>query len=245
VIDIPSETERERVLWWTLMDLSERERHWTLIGARMVELHALEHGRVLARFSLDADALADARVRNPNPVRHLAQILTADGFTLATPGGFGAAHTFVKGEVEIDLLAPEHLGEASEQARITIPPGHTVEVPGGRQALGRSERVRIRVDRREGLVPRPTLLGAILLKARAVDVDVDTPENQRSDLALLLSMVEDAEGLAEELVGSERSWVRSRGELNDLQGAAWIGLDRSQVRRGVSALRILGGLEPI
>lgn len=243
MIDIPAETERERVLWWTLMDLSERERHWTLIGARMVELHALEHNRVLARFSLDADALADARMRNPNPVRHLAEILAADGFTLATPSAFGAAHTFVKGEVEIDVLAPEHLGETSEQARITIPPAHTVGVPGGRQALARSERVRIRVDRREGVVPRPTLLGAILVKSRAVDVD-DTPDGQRSDLALLLSMVDDADLLAEGLVGEERSWIRARAEMNDLQGSAWIGLDSSYVRRGVSALRILAGFQP-
>jgi hypothetical protein len=242
MIDVPAKTGAERELWWTLMDLAERERHWTLIGARMVELHALERGRVPARLSLDADALADARIRDPNPVRHLAEILAADGFALAAPSAFGAAHTFVKGEVEIDVLAPEHLGDGSEQARITIPPAHTVEVPGGRQALTRSEVVRIRVGPREGVVPRPALLGAILVKARAVDLD-DTPDNQRSDLALLLSMVDDADVLADQLVGAERSWIHRRSEMNDPEGLPWNGLDTPQVRRGISALRILGGFQ--
>src|SRR5205814_7329496 len=49
-----------------------------------------------------------------------------------------------------------------------------------------------------GDAPRPNLLGAILVKTRAVDID-DVPENQRLDLALLLSFVDDADALAAEL----------------------------------------------
>lgn len=144
-----------------------------LIGARMVEVHATAHGQVLSRASFDGDALADARAR-PNPVRRLAQLLVDDGFELVGIGVMGTGHTFVRGDIEIDVLAPENLGAHSEEARTTIAPLHTVEVPGGRQALGRAEWVDVEVGGQEGRLRVPSLLGAVLLKVRAVDVD-DTP----------------------------------------------------------------------
>src|SRR5438876_2886550 len=57
-------SERGRAVWLSLLELAERANGWTLIGARMVELHAAERGRVLSRISIDGDALADARDRN-------------------------------------------------------------------------------------------------------------------------------------------------------------------------------------
>jgi len=44
----------------------------------------------------------------------------------------------------------------------------TIEVPGGTQALARTEALLVRLDDTESTVRTPTLLGAILLKARAV-----------------------------------------------------------------------------
>ena len=46
-----------------LLDLASAVDGWTLIGARMVQLHAAERGLTVARASFDADALADARDR--------------------------------------------------------------------------------------------------------------------------------------------------------------------------------------
>ena len=40
----------------------------------------------------------------------------------------------------------------------------TVEVPGGSQALQRTEMVEVRVGRISGMIPVPNLLGAILVK---------------------------------------------------------------------------------
>ena len=201
MIDLPG-SPRERRLWHALLDLAERVGSWTVIGARMVELHALANGRVLGRASFDGDALADARAR-PNPIRRMAELLVADGFQLEHASVMGTGHAFVRGDVEIDVLAPENLGPSSVIARVTIPPLHTVEVPGGRQALQRSEWVDVEVDGRRGRLPRPNHLGAILLKARAVGKD-DAPANQRSDLALLLSLVDDPDGMAADLRGRER-----------------------------------------
>lgn len=239
MILLPSEDADELALWNTLLDLADRADGWTLIGARMVELHAAETGRQLMRTSLDGDVLADAR-RRPNPVRRVAQLLIAEEFKLEDPSYMGVGHTFVKGNVEIDVLAPEHLGSGSERARETSSGIRTVEVPGGRQALGRTERVAVRVGTREGLIPRPDLLGAILIKARAVDVD-DAPDNQRSDLAVLLSLVLDPSALIAQLQGRERTWLRRRRELDDVGAAAWRGLRQDHAQRGLVALRALAG----
>lgn len=237
MIVLPAEGEDELALWHTLLDLANRAEGWTLIGARMVEVHAAAAGRQLMRTSLDGDVLADAR-RRPNPVRRVAQVLIAEEFRLEDPSYMGVGHTFVKGNVEIDLLAPEHLGSGSERARETSSGIHTVEVPGGRQALGRTERVAVRAGMREGLLPRPDLLGAILIKARAVAVD-DAPDNQRSDLAVLLSLVRDPSALVAQFRGRERTWLRRRRELDDIGAAAWRGLRQDDAQRGLVALRAL------
>jgi hypothetical protein len=238
MIRIPSTTEREGAMWNTLLDLADRQQHWTLIGARMVQLHALEHRRAVSRVTVDADALADARV-HPNPVRALAQILTATGFELVEPNAFGEAHTFVRDGVEIDVLAPEHLGLRGREARTTVPPSHTVGVPGGRQALARTERIAVRVGGRRGELPRPDLPGAILLKARAVAMGRSAVH--RVDLALLLSLVDDPDRVATGLSRREVSWIRRRREMDDPDADCWAGLTRAQRVRGIAALRILSG----
>ncbi len=239
MIVLPPESDDEVALWSTLLDLAGRAGNWTLIGARMVELHAAETGRTVLRTSLDGDVLADARAR-PNAVRRVAQILLDDDFKLAEPSYMGVGHAFVKGGVEIDLLAPEHLGAGSERMRTTVQGARTVEVPGGRQALSRTERVAVRIAGRQGVLPRPDLLGAILLKARAVDVD-DVPENQRGDLALLLSLVSDPDALRQQLGGRERQWIGRRREMDDPGAVAWRGLARDEAQRGLAALRQLAG----
>lgn len=237
MIVLPADSEREREVWSTLLDIADREQQWTVVGARMVELHLVERGRALRRSSLDGDALGDARAR-PNPVRRIAQLLTEAGFRLEGIAVMGAGHTFVKGGVEIDVLAPENLGVNSERDRTTIPPLHTVEVPGGRQALDRTEWVDVEVARRRGRLPRPNVLGAILLKARAVDVD-DAKDSQRGDLAQLLGLVDDPDELATQLRPREHLWLRRRAEMNDVTADCWIGLARADVQRGLAALRIL------
>jgi hypothetical protein len=234
---LPADSERERAVWSTLLDIAIGEQQWTVVGARMVELHLVERGRALRRSSLDGDALGDARAR-PNPVRRIAQLLTAADFGLESIAVMGTGHTFVKGDIEIDVLAPDNLGVNSERDRMTIPPLHTVEVPGGRQALDRTEWVEVEVAGRRGRLPRPNLLGAILLKARAVDVD-DAKASQRQDLADLLSLVDDPDELSKELRAREHLWLLRRTELNDITADCWIGLTSMDVQKGLAALRIL------
>lgn len=233
-IDIVPIDDRDRDVWRALLELAGEVKGWTLIGARMVELHAAEHARAVPRMSIDADALADARDRRGT--QRVARALCRLGFELDEPSTLGLGHVFRRRAVEIDVLASE--GLHSRAGRITIPPAYTVEVPGGTQALRRTEIVDVRVGRRRGRLPRPDLLGAILVKSRAVDVD-DVPDDQRADLALLLSLVDDPATLVSRLVGRERSWLRRRVEMNTPDRRWWQALDLEARQRGLSALRAL------
>lgn len=58
---------------------------------------------------------------------------------------------------------------------------------------------------------RPTLLGAILIKARSLMVHRD-PESQREDLLRLLALVPDPRAIAPNLRKSERGWLRAAEE---------------------------------
>lgn len=211
-------------MWQVLFELGERYRiGWTLIGAQMVALHAAEHNRVPPRSSEDADILADARVVDTKPL-HFARALLERAFEPEITH-HQIAHRFVRGRVSIDLLAPDGLNPLSHSLR-TLPPNVTVQVPGGSQALKRTERKPVRVSTFQGEVPRPNLLGAILLKARAESVD-ERPDAQRLDLAFLCSLVEDPRALRAEMSATEASWLRARVEMADRSHPAWLRLDEN------------------
>ena len=65
------------------------------------------------------------------------------------------------------------------------------------------------------ILRRPSLLGAILIKARAVTSQRDKLESDREDLIRLLGFVADPRALVDEgdLKQAERKWLRKAGEL--------------------------------
>src|SRR5438309_10813344 len=102
--------------------------------------------------------------------------------------------------------------------------------------------LRTRVKDRIGTIPRPELVGAILLKARAVEVD-DAPTSQRSDLALLLSLVDEPDQARAVITPTERRWLRRRSEMDDLDAECWRSLPPDDAQRGLSAFRALTSLK--
>lgn len=101
----------------------------------------------------------------------------------------------------------------------------TFQVPGGTQALARSEIVLVSLEGGEPVpIRRPNLLGAILIKARVVKKQRDKFESDRQDLIRLLGFVEDPRALAKGFKGNEKRWLRNveallawgDGELADL-----------------------------
>jgi len=84
--------------------------------------------------------------------------------------------------------------------------------------------VDIRFGPRRGTLPIPSLLGAILVKVRAIDID-DQPEAQRRDVAFLLSLVEDPDPLGAELTKSERGWLRGHPYFADPTHESYVGIE--------------------
>ncbi len=86
--------------------------------------------------------------------------------------------------------------------------------------MARSREVAVVLNGLEIVLPCPSVLGGILVKARAVDV-ADDPDKHRRDLTLLLAAVDDPRSLRGELRPTERRWLRRRSELLDPKHPAW------------------------
>ena len=108
-------------------------------------------------MSTDLDVIVNARMRAE--VRGFVTEIEALGFVLDGMSPELLAHRCRRGAAPIDVLAPEGLGERTDLT--TTPPGRTLQVPGGTQALQRAERVEYSYKGRVGAIPRPSLLGAI------------------------------------------------------------------------------------
>ncbi len=233
---LPTLPGHDDALWDTLIELTElRPGEWTLIGGQMVFLHAIEHAATPPRVSSDLDVLVNARIVTGGIAEFVAAI-ELRGFLLEGTSPEGLAHRYRRNGVSIDVLAPEGLGPRTDLT--TTPPGHTLQVPGGTQALTRTELLPIHTNTSAGHVPRPEILGAIIAKALAVDVD-DAPDAQRLDLAFLLSLVEDPLALATRTTSKDRRRLRARTELADPQHAAWQLLAPNQRDRARASLSIL------
>jgi len=230
-IEVDLEDDLSRELWRAVGDLVGRlPGEWVLIGGLMVQLHALEHGITDVRLTRDIDVLGQARP--PGALRALDEVLKAEGFEPTGPDIDGFAHRYARGELIVDLLAPDWLNPAPDLAGGL----KAVGVPGGTQALNRSEVVTVSVDGNEFELRRPTLLGAIMIKARSIMRHAD-PEAQREDLLRLLFLVEDPRAIAAELKSSERRWLRQTADRLDLDGLTL--LDDVAVRNARLAYRIL------
>lgn len=138
----------------------------------------------------------------------------------------------------VDVLAPDHVGRRARL--VTVPPDQTLQAVGTRQALGRSRDLTIDAGWGPFLVPVPTLIGAILLKARVVGSARGSRRKHERDLARLLVLVRDPETVAQGLAHGERADLRDRVELTDPAHRAWAGIVGPE--DGTAALEILAGL---
>ncbi len=214
-------------MWLELIRLARTPpAPWTLIGAHMVVLHAWAHGRSPIRPSRDADILVDVRAL-ATATEKFSKALVDDGYQLNMNlvSVSGQGHNFRKGVVSVDVLAPDRLGDRARTK--TIQSFHTVQVPGGRQALDRSAPTEVRTRSASGSLPLPGLLGAILIKARAINVAKERLA-QQSDLALLLSLIDDVDVLRREATNRERDWLRRHDYLASSAHPAWSGITNAE-----------------
>jgi hypothetical protein len=233
MIDVPIGDDDSVALWQQLATVAALlPGEWVIVGGLMVQLHAFEHGDADVRVTRDIDVLAQARPQGA--LTAIAQALRAHGFEPEGPDLDGFAHRFVRDGLIVDVLAPDGIRppptlDGTQKA---------IGIPGGSQALSRSEEVRVCVKGESFTLRRPTLLGAILIKARSLMVHAD-PEAQREDLLRLLSLVEDPRAIATDLKGSERKWLCAAEQRLELDGPS--PLDDDHMRLARLTFRLLVG----
>lgn len=244
VIHLDPSTEEARRLWGVALDLAEafgENREWSLVGGLMVQLHGLEYEDDL-RPTVDIDVLAGSRKR-PAMTELTAQILLERGGEVAMPprSNKELGYRFeVDGEI-VEILGPDGLSANPK----TVGKLTTFQVPGGTQALRRTETVLVSLD---GGSPRrmrrPSLLGAILIKARVMAKKRQEKfDSDRQDLIRLLSYVEDPRGLALEdgLEKSEKRWLGKIERALDFEDSTLADLFPPEVlERARQALVLLG-----
>jgi hypothetical protein len=143
------------------------------------------------------------------------------------------------GEI-VEVLGPDGLKNDPK----TLGGLTTFQVSGGTQALRRTKAVLVSLGGAPPVaVRRPSLLGAILIKARVVAKRREEKfGSDREDLIRLLSYVEDPRGLAgdERLKSSEKRWLRDVEELLDFGDADVAALFSTAVlERAQQAFRLL------
>ncbi len=138
-------------------------------------LLAVENGATMPRTTTDMDVVINV-VESPGAIRAFASQLLQRGLEFGDVSPAGTGGRFTKpadpgpGSIMIDVLVPEGLGERTDITN--VPAAKTVQVPGSRQGLERSHQVAVRVPDFEGVVRRPSLLGALVAKAAATAVPV-------------------------------------------------------------------------
>ena len=186
------------------------------------------------RPSDDVDVLVDVRLAT-NGTEEISRFLLERGYEPKISRN-RFAHLFTRDVAQVDVLAPDGLGERANTR--TVPPNRTVKVPGGTQALKRSAPVAVRTRDVDGELPRPSLLGAILVKVRAIEKD-DVPNAQRADVALLLQLVEDPDRLAADLSRTERGWLRRHAYFGNPRAPQWDAFDADDPERAALVYRRL------
>lgn len=204
MIEVPESGDGFHEMWTELFELERSSGvTWTLIGAHMVALHGWANGRDQIRPSRDADVLVDARALTGATAK-VSSYLSDREFVLDGVSPEGVGHRFAHGAVSVDVLGPDGVGEKADLT--TLGDAYTVRVPGGTQALRRSSSLQVRSRDVSGLIPLPDLLGALLVKVRAISVG-RTPDAQREDVAFLLSLISDPDIMDHDITSNERRWL--------------------------------------
>ena len=208
-------SEHEARLWETTLQLERifRDLQWVIVGAQMVMLLEQEAGRMSGRTTGDVDALIDVRAI-ANGTQLAAHRLIEAGFQPDAEHPY----RFERGSSQVDLLAPDHLGD---RANLTlVPPGSATEVPGGTRALGTLRRLDVNIASvGSGQLPVPTLAGALAIKLRAWEARHE--QRDVEDLVRLLSLITDIDDVRRNLKAAERAALGRIAPLRDPKDRAW------------------------
>lgn len=114
-----------------------------------------------------------------------------------------------------------------------------VPAHGGQRALDRRIVVEIRTEFGPASVPLPDLVGALVIKARAAASDTRDRDRHHTDLAQLVSLIDDPLATRSQLDKKETRYLRQARLSNDPTTSPWIGLNEESRQRTIDAWLIL------
>lgn len=195
---LPAMVPAQEAGWLALLEIGERmPEGWSLVGGQMVHLHCVERGQFPPRPTTDLDTVLDVR-SHPTVLRDFTEVLDSIGFTSAGESPQGHQHRWTRGDAQIDILIPRHLGQRAEK-RTGVTGGTTIPAPGSQQALDRTERIEVEVTGTTGWVRRPNLIGALVGKAATTQIIIDSAaERHLTDFATLAALLRIADLREEE-----------------------------------------------
>lgn len=241
-IKITPISNEEAALWRLAHEVAELMSGlpWVLVGGLMVRIIEAEHGVRSDWTTGDVDALLDVRALSTATEEAAARLEAAD----FAPERYdeNLTYRFVRDGDIVDVLAPDHLGGRANLR--TAPPDATLQALGGRQALDRSRTVTVDAGEGQFDLPVPSLIGAIVIKARVVASTQgrkSQPKHAR-DLARLLALVRDPIEARRDLSKKERGHLRARVEMLTANHPAWTNVANAE--DGAIALGVLGETNP-
>lgn len=221
--------DAERALWRTTTEVAQlfADWPWVIIGAQMVMLLELEMDHPSGRSTRDLDVVLDARLV-VGITHQAAERLSRAGFEPSAEHG----HRFLRGRDQVDILAPDNLGERADLT--TIAPHKTIGVAGGSRALATRRLVFTDIADVAAIdLPLPSLAASIGLKAHAFTARRE--QRDLCDLVRLLALVGDIETVRLELRPSERRLLGSIVELVDPDHRCWSLVDGADDARAALA----------
>jgi hypothetical protein len=235
MIELPPMTAAQEQAWQALIQVSAQMGHrgWCLVGGQMVHLHCYERGVQPNRPTDDGDAALDVR-GHPEVLLEFTTALKDLGFQAAGESWEGHQHRWVRGAASIDVLIPRGVGPRA-RGRRGVSGGTTLEAPGMQQALDRAEPVDVNVGRLTGVIPRPGLLGALVVKAAAYTVTSDRHRLRHLlDFAVLSTLAARRDQIREQLTPRDRAYLNAMvTAMADLR-PDWIAIDGAE--QGISGL---------
>jgi hypothetical protein len=215
---------------------------WTLVGGLMVQLHALHAEMTPQRSTTDVDIVLHIETDQISWVR-TSEALRSVGFVLQPPNDRkGPLHRFVRTDDLVDVLIADHVAPTALQMRASG--GKLMQIPGATSALRKTVNCRITLESGEvAMLSVPDVLGALTLKGGAYQEDSRDAGRHLEDAVILLSTVEDADAIVDDVDAWTRSdpkRIRVLGRNLPDDHEAW-GLlrDARQRRRAQQALKIL------
>lgn len=142
---------------------------------------------------------------------------------------------------KVDILVTDYLYGKKKREGATLSGMRLCGMPGGGQAIKRSMRLQLRYDQQSASIAIPDLLGALMLKSAAWEVDKTARRDRHLiDATLLLSLIDSPDEEAKRLHSSnDRKRILRLHELLAADSDYWSSLDQTHRQDGIDTLDTL------